>query len=69
VIDPTKASRISPSWKPRDASHVRDRALSAKALERARPAILAELARKAARPRWAEVPAREFMRAMVEAGP
>jgi hypothetical protein len=67
VIDPTKAARISPSWKPRDASHVRDRALSAKALERARPVVLAELARKASRPRWAETSAREFMQAMVEA--
>jgi hypothetical protein len=66
VTDPTKAARISPAWRPRDASHVRDRALSPRALERARPVVLAELARKAARPRWAGVPARDFLRAMVE---
>jgi hypothetical protein len=66
VVDPAKAARISPSWRPRDETHVRDRALSPRALERARPVILAELARKASRPRWARMPARDFLRAMVE---
>jgi hypothetical protein len=64
VIDPDKVARMRPAWRPRDQAHVRDRALSAKALERARPVVLAELARKAARPRWAGVDAKTFLKAM-----
>jgi hypothetical protein len=66
VVDGTKAARISPSWRPRDETHVRDRALSPRALERARPAVLAELARKASRPRWKGATARDFLQAMME---
>jgi hypothetical protein len=66
LVDPAKAARISPSWRPRNEAKVRDRALSPTALERARPVILAELARKASRPRWASMPARNFLRAVVE---
>jgi transcriptional regulator with XRE-family HTH domain len=66
VIDPSKVERISPSWRPRDASHVRNRPLSPAVLERARSAIIAELARRASRRRWASVSARDFMRAMVK---
>jgi hypothetical protein len=69
VIDPEKVSRAQPTWRPRDEARVRARRLSPTTLARARPNVLAELARKAARPRWAEAPAREFIRAMVEAGP
>jgi hypothetical protein len=69
VVDGAKASRISPSWRQRDQAHVRQCALSPTAIERARPHVLAELARKAARPRWANVPAKEFMQAMVEQSP
>jgi transcriptional regulator with XRE-family HTH domain len=66
VIDPEKVSRISPSWRPRDEGKVRLRRLSPKVLERARPHVIAELARRAARPRWANIPAREFMRSIAE---
>jgi hypothetical protein len=41
--------------------------LSPRALERARPIVLAELMRKASRPRWKRATARDFVRAMVEA--
>jgi hypothetical protein len=67
VVDGTKAARISPSWRARDEMKVRDRALSPRALERTRPVVLAELARKASRPRWKGATARDFVRAMVEA--
>jgi hypothetical protein len=69
VVDGAKAARISPSWRPRDASHVRQCALSPTTIERARPHVIAELARKAARPRWANVSAKEFMQATVEQSP
>jgi hypothetical protein len=64
VNDPGKAERVSPSWTRRDERKVRQRALSQVVLRRARPTILAELSRKAARPRWAGIDARTFMRAM-----
>jgi hypothetical protein len=67
VVDGAKASRIAPSWRARDEAHVRQRALSPTTIERARPHVLAELAQKAARPRWANVPAKDFLRAMAEA--
>jgi hypothetical protein len=67
LVDPAKVARISPSWRQRDQWKVRDRALSPRALERARPVVLAELARKAARPRWKGATARDFLQAMVEA--
>jgi hypothetical protein len=67
VVDGTKVSRISPAWRPRDQAHVRQCALSPTTIARARPVVLAELVRRAARPRWANVPAKEFMRAMAEA--
>jgi hypothetical protein len=67
AVDPAKAARVSPSWRRRDETHVRDRALSPRALERARPVVLAELARKASRQRWKGASARDFVRAMMEA--
>jgi hypothetical protein len=67
LVDADKVARMSQSWRARDASHVRTRPLSPTTIARARPIVLAELARKAARPRWAEAPAREFLQAMVEA--
>jgi transcriptional regulator with XRE-family HTH domain len=64
VVDGAKAARISTSWKPRAEEKVRVRELSPTTLRRARPTILAELSRKAARPRWAGIDALTFMRAM-----
>jgi hypothetical protein len=64
VIDNAKAARVSPSWQPRDASKVRQRPLSPAVIARAKPHVIAALARQATRPRWANVPARDFMRAM-----
>jgi hypothetical protein len=69
VVDGTKVSRISPAWRQRDQAHVRTRALSLTTIERALPAILAELARRAARPRWAGIDARTFIKAMAEQSP
>jgi hypothetical protein len=66
VVDGAKAAHKSPSWRPRDETHVRARSLSPKALLRARPVVMSELLRKAARPRWAGVDARTFIKAMVE---
>jgi DNA-binding phage protein len=63
VCDPAK--RIETSWRRRDETHVRQRQLSATTLERARPTILAELARRASRPKWRNMPARDFVAAMV----
>jgi hypothetical protein len=68
VTDPSKTARMQPSWRPRNAAQVRQ-LLGEVTLQRARPAIVAQLARRASRPRWANVPAKDFMRAMArEAG-
>jgi hypothetical protein len=64
VRDPTKIDRVQPQWRRRHEEKVRVRALSPIVLRRARPILMRELARRASRPRWASVPAREFMRAM-----
>jgi hypothetical protein len=56
---------MQPQWRRRHEEKVRVRPLSATTIARARPTILAELARRASRPRWANVPAREFMQALV----
>jgi hypothetical protein len=64
VVDGAKAARMGSQWKPRDERYVRQRPLSPIVLRRARPTILAELSRKAARPRWAGIDALTFMRAM-----
>jgi hypothetical protein len=66
INDPSKAARVQPLWKVRDASHVRRHQLSSVTISRARPHILAELARRASRPRWAGVNARTFMRALMQ---
>jgi hypothetical protein len=64
VVDGAKLERVGSQWMPRHEEWVRRRALSPTALQRARPVILAELARKAARARWAGVDARTFVKAM-----
>jgi hypothetical protein len=61
VCDPTK---MQSQWRPRDERKVRQRALSPTTISRARPHVLAELARRAARPRWAGVDARTFLQEM-----
>jgi hypothetical protein len=65
VRDPQKIAAARVRWTPRSASKVRQRQLSPTTIERARPHVLADLARKAARPRWAGVDARTFIKAMV----
>jgi hypothetical protein len=65
IVDPDKAERVSPSWRPRAEAKVRVCALSPIALQRARPIIVAELARRAARPKWRDVPAPMFLRALL----
>jgi hypothetical protein len=65
VIDPSKVERMRSQWRPRDASHVRQRALSETTIARARPHVLAELARRASRPKWKDVPAPLFLRALM----
>jgi transcriptional regulator with XRE-family HTH domain len=69
LIDPQKVSRISPSWRPRDLSHVRQRALSPTTIARATPHVLAALARRASRPKWKDVPAPMFLRALMQEDP
>jgi hypothetical protein len=69
VIDSEKVSRAQPSWQRRDQAHVRTRQLSPTTIARARPAVMAELVRKASRPRWKGATARDFLQAMAEAGP
>jgi hypothetical protein len=64
VRDPVKIEAARVRWTPRAASKVRMRQLSPTTIERARPHVLAELARKAARPRWAGIDARTFIKAM-----
>ena len=64
LIDGSKVERISPSWRPRSEAKVREKALSPVALQRARPIVVADLARKASRPRWAGIDARTFLKAM-----
>jgi hypothetical protein len=59
VNDPSKAARMD-----RDEMKVRRPPPSPIAIARARPHIVAELARRAARPKWAGVDARTFMRSM-----
>jgi hypothetical protein len=66
IIDPSKLDRVQPRWRRRAEAMVRQRAISATTIARARPHIVAELARRAARPRWANMAACDFMRAMVE---
>jgi transcriptional regulator with XRE-family HTH domain len=66
LIDPAKVARVQPLWKPRAASKVRVRELSAITLQRAKPAILAELLRKASRPKWRDMPAPMFLRALMQ---
>jgi hypothetical protein len=61
VVDPSKVDRAQPAWRPRAASKVRQRPLSPVTVARARPHVIAELARRAARPRWAGVDARTFL--------
>jgi hypothetical protein len=64
VVDPSKVDRVQAQWRPRDASHVRQRALSPITIARARPHVLAELSRTASRSRWAGVDARTFIKAL-----
>jgi hypothetical protein len=64
VVDPEKTVG-RPSFKRRNESQVRRRKVSSITLQRARPAIMAELMRRAARRKWAGVDARAFLRAML----
>jgi hypothetical protein len=64
VIDGAKVERMQPQWRARNETKVTQRAMSQITISRARPHILAELARRAARPRWAGVDARTFLQAM-----
>jgi transcriptional regulator with XRE-family HTH domain len=66
VIDGAKAARISPSWRQRDASHVRARPPSPVAVAKSRPIVLAELARKASRGRYRTMPAPMFLKALMQ---
>ena len=66
VHDPSKAERISPTWRRRDESHVRQNPPSPLAVAKSRPAVIAELARKANHARWRTTSASEFMQAMME---
>jgi hypothetical protein len=66
VRDPEKVERVQSRWRPRAASKVRHRALSATTIARAKPHVLAELARKASRPKWKETPAPMFLRALMQ---
>lgn len=64
VNDPSKANGAA--WTPRAEEKVRTNgAISQAALHRARPHVVAELARKAGHPKWRTMPAAEFM-AMME---
>jgi hypothetical protein len=65
VVDGAKAERVQPHWRLRNETKVTQRAMSPVTISRARPHILAELARRAARPRWRDMPARDFIQAMV----
>jgi hypothetical protein len=65
VRDPAKIEAVRVRWTPRARSKVRERQLSPTTIARARPHVLSDLARKAARPRWAGVDARTFIKAMV----
>jgi hypothetical protein len=68
VPDAEKLARVQTRWRRRHEEKVRTRALSPVTVARARPAVVAALARRAAHPRWADVPARDFMRAMMIEG-
>jgi DNA-binding phage protein len=61
VRDPEKLDRVTQHpW--RDETHVRSR-LSATTVARAKPLVIDELLRRAARRRWRGVPTRDFLRA------
>jgi hypothetical protein len=70
VIDGAKAERMSSQWQPRDEMKVRARPLSPIVIARARPQVVADLLRRASRPRWKDTPAPMFLRALMhEDGP
>jgi hypothetical protein len=64
VNDPEKIEAVRIRWKPRAEAKVRVRALSSTTVARAKPIIVAELLRRASRPRWAGVDAQTFLKAM-----
>jgi hypothetical protein len=66
LVDPAKVERVQPQWRPRDAAKVRVRQLSATTIARARPQVIHELLRRAARPKWKDTPAPEFLRALMQ---
>jgi hypothetical protein len=68
VRDAEKIERVQDRWRHRAEARVRHRALSPTTIARARPHIMARLAKRAAHPRWADVPARDFVRAMTQEG-
>jgi DNA-binding phage protein len=67
IRDPEKFDRVTQHPR-RDESHVRSR-LSAGTIKRARPIIIDELLRRAARRRWRGVPTRDFLRAQAGRNP
>jgi hypothetical protein len=68
VLDPSKIERAQSMWRHRAEAKVRHRALSPTTIARARPHVMARLAKRAAHPRWANVPARAFVQAMMSEG-
>jgi hypothetical protein len=68
VLDPSKIELAQSLWRRRAETKVRCRALSPTTISRARPHVVAELARRAVRPRWANMPAREFMETLLQEG-
>jgi hypothetical protein len=66
VRDPQKIEAARDRWRPRSASKVRVRALSPTTIARARRHVVADLSRKASRPKWRDVPAPMFLRALMQ---
>jgi hypothetical protein len=69
ITDPDKLARVQSRWKPRDEAHVRATPLSPTTIRKARPAVLEDLLRRAARRKWRGVPAKDFLKAMAEQSP
>jgi hypothetical protein len=65
VIDPQKVAAVRDGWRPRAAWKARQRQLSPTTIARAQPIVMAELARKASRPKWKDTPAPMFLRALM----
>jgi len=58
AVDDVQVARMQPRWESRDATHVRRRSptrLAAGVVKRARPRVLRELAKNAAKARWRSI--------------